>query len=73
MFLMIFMVKKINGRELQKINQQEFGIEKVIKKNETDYMLNEKVMTVQLIAGLKMLDKNEPILSQTIWTFRRRY
>ena len=66
MFLMIFMVKKINGRELQKINQQEFGIEKVIKKNETDYMLNEKVMTVQLIAGLKMLDKNEPILSQTI-------
>ena len=66
MFLMIFMVKKINGRELQKINQQEFGIEKVIKKNETDYMLNEKVMTVQLIAGLKMLDKNEPIFSQTI-------
>ena len=66
MFLMIFMVKKINGTELQKINQQEFGIEKVIKKNETDYMLNEKVMTVQLIAGLKMLDKNEPILSQTI-------
>ena len=51
---------------MQKINQQEFGIEKVIKKNETDYMLNEKVMTVQLIAGLKMLDKNEPILSQTI-------
>ena len=66
MFLMIFMVKKINGTELQKINQQEFGIEKVIKKNETDYMLNEKVMTVQLIAGLMMLDKNEPILSQTI-------
>ena len=66
MFLMIFMVKKINGTELQKINQQEFEIEKVIKKNETDYMLNEKVMTVQLIAGLMMLDKNEPILSQTI-------
>ena len=39
-------------KEFQKTNQQEFRIEKVIKKKETSYMSNGKGMTVHLIAGL---------------------
>ena len=39
-------------KELQKTNQQEFRIEKVIKKKVINYMSNGKVMIIRLIAGL---------------------
>ena len=39
-------------KELQNIDQQEFRIEKVIKKKTTSYMLNGKDMIIHLIAGL---------------------
>ena len=39
-------------KELQKTNQEEFRIEKVIKKKETSYMSNGKDMIIHLIAGL---------------------
>ena len=53
-----YVVNDINGqeiigtfyeKELQKANQQEFRIEKIIKKS---YMLDVKVMIIYLIAGL---------------------
>ena len=40
-------------KELQKTNQEEFRIEKVIKKKETSYMSNGKDMIIHLIAGLR--------------------
>ena len=40
------------GKELQKTNQKEVRIEKVIKKNEKSYILNGKDMIIHLIAGL---------------------
>ena len=61
--------KEIIGRyyekELQKTNQKEFRIEKVIKKKETSYMSNGKDMIIHLIVGLikRMLNKNDPIFS----------
>ena len=39
-------------KELQKTNQEEFRIEKVIKKKETSYMSNGKDMIIHLIARL---------------------
>ena len=39
-------------KELQKTNQQEFRIEKVIKEKVINYMSNGKVMIVHLIVGL---------------------
>ena len=39
-------------KKLQKTNQQEFGIERVIKNKVINYMSNGKVMIVRLIAGL---------------------
>ena len=39
-------------KELQKTNQLEFRIKKVIKKNVINHMSNGKVMIVHLIAGL---------------------
>ena len=39
-------------KELQKTNQKEFRIEKVLKKKVINYMLNGKVMIIHLIAGL---------------------
>ena len=39
-------------KELQKTNQHEFRVEKVIKKKVINYMSNGKVMIVDLIAGL---------------------
>ena len=39
-------------KELQKTNQQEFRIEKVIKRKVKNYMSNEKVMIIHLIVGL---------------------
>ena len=39
-------------KELQKIDQQEFRIEKVIKKKGDNYMSNGKDMIIHLIAGL---------------------
>ena len=39
-------------KELQKINQKEFWVEKVIKrKKATNYMLNEKDTIIHIIAG----------------------
>ena len=39
-------------KELQKINQKEFSVEKVIKrKKATNYMLNEKDTIIRIIAG----------------------
>ena len=58
----IFVIEKIQfhgqivgtfyKKELQKIDQLEFIIEKVIKKRETSYISNRKDMVVHLIAGL---------------------
>ena len=39
-------------KELQKTNQKEFRMEKLIKKNEASYMLNGKDMIIHLIARL---------------------
>ena len=39
-------------KELQRANQKEFRIEKVLKKKGKNYMLNGKVMTIHLMAGL---------------------
>ena len=39
-------------KELQNTNQKELRIEKVIKKRVINYLLNEKVMIVHLIAWL---------------------
>ena len=52
-------------KELQKTNQEEFRIKKVIKKKEMTYMSNGKAMTMLLTAGLikKTLYKNGSILS----------
>ena len=48
--------EEINGtfyeKELQKTNQKEFRIEKVIQKKEINYMSNGKVIIVYLILGL---------------------
>ena len=40
------------GKQLQKTNQQEFRIEKVIKKKVMNYISNGKVMIIHLIVGL---------------------
>ena len=52
-------------KELQKTNQEEFRIEKVIKKNETTYASNGTGMIILLIVGLieKTLYKSESMLS----------
>ena len=42
-------------KELQKTNQEEFRMEKVIKKKKRSYMSNGKVMIILLIAGLKKI------------------
>ena len=56
-----YMINDINGeqiivsffeKELQKTNQKEFRIEKVIKKKETSYMSDGKDVTIHLIVGL---------------------
>ena len=55
-----YVINDLNGEEivgpicenkLQKINQREFRIEKVIKKKDYNYMLNGKVMVTRLIVG----------------------
>ena len=46
------MVGTFYEKELQKTNQQEFRIEKVIKRKGDKLYLNGKVMIVHLIAGL---------------------
>ena len=45
------LLEHFNEKELQNTNQQEFRIEKVIKKV-ISYMTNGKVMVIHLIAGL---------------------
>ena len=52
-------VRTFYKKELQKTNQKEFRIEKVIKKKEISYMSNGKVMIILLIVGLikKILHK----------------
>ena len=68
-----FLLGKLNGeeidgsfyeKELQKTNQDQFRIEKVIKKKGS-YMPNGKDMIIHSIVGLikKMLHKNEPKFS----------
>ena len=56
-----YVINNLNGekvigtfyeKELQKANQEEFRIEKVIKRKETSYMSNGKDMIIHLIAGL---------------------
>ena len=56
-----YIINDVNGEEIigpfyekddQKTNQQEFRIEKVIKRKAVNYMSNGKVMIVHLIAGL---------------------
>ena len=53
---MISMVKKLlkrfYGKELQKTNQQELRIKKVIKEKLINYMSNGKIMITHLIVGL---------------------
>ena len=46
------MVGTFYEKEMQKTNQQEFRIEKVIKRKGDKLYLNGKVMIVHLIAGL---------------------
>ena len=50
---------------MKKTNQKEFKKEKVIKKKETSYMSNGKVMIILLIVGLikKISYKNDWIFS----------
>ena len=45
-------IGSFNEKELQKSNQKEFRIEKVIKRNEANYVSNGKDTTTHLIAGL---------------------
>ena len=49
---MLLMVKKFYEKELQKTDQKEFRIEKVLKKMVISYMSNRKVMIIHLIVGL---------------------
>ena len=49
---MLLMVKKFYEKELQKTDQKEFRIEKVLKKMVISYMSNGKVMIIHLIVGL---------------------
>ena len=49
---MLLMVKKFYEKELQKTDQKEFRIEKVLKKMVISYMPNGKVMIIYLIVGL---------------------
>ena len=55
----------IYEKELQKTNQKEIRIEKILKKKMINYMSNGKIMIILLIVGLikKTLYKNEPMLS----------
>ena len=52
-------------KELQKTNQKEFRIKKIIKKKVINYMLNGKGLIIHLIAGLikKTLYKSDLIFS----------
>ena len=45
-------IRTFYEKELQKTNQKEFRIEKVIKEKVVNYMLHGKVMIIYLIAGL---------------------
>ena len=56
-----YLINDLNGgkiygsfyeKELQKTDQKEFRIEKVIKKKEINYLLNGKVMIIHLTVGL---------------------
>ena len=55
---------------MQKTIQNEFRIEKVIKRKGDKLLSHGKDMRVHLIVGLikKTLYKNELILSYTVWT-----
>ena len=57
-------IRTFYEKELQRINQEKFRIEKVIKRKEISYMLNGKAMIVYLMVGLikKTLYKMESIL-----------
>ena len=51
-------IETFSEKELQKANQKEFRIEKVIKRNymSTNYMSNGRDITIHLIAGLIKTD-----------------
>ena len=71
--LWTFVINDLNGekimgtfyeKELQKANQEEFRIEKVIKKKVKKCVLNGKDMIIHLIVGsIKKILQNESILS----------
>ena len=46
------LVARFYENELQKRNQKEFRVDKIIKRDVTNYMLNGKVMIILLIVGL---------------------
>ena len=55
MLLVILMEKKFlefYKKELQKTNQNEFRVEKVVKRKAINYMLDGKVMIILLTDGL---------------------
>ena len=55
MLLVILMEKKFlefYKKELQKTNQNEFRVEKVVKRKAINYMLDGKVMIILLTVGL---------------------
>ena len=74
-------------KELQKTNQQEFRIEKVIKKKGDKYYakwkgfdssfnswIDKKLNQVSVILSITIpLYKNEPIFPKTVWIIRYRY
>ena len=82
-------IETFYGKELQKTNQQELRIKKVIKEKLINYMSNGKIMITHLIAGLikrfsvilliaisliaTSLYKNELIFPKTVWTIWWRY
>ena len=57
--------KLLEHEELQKTNQEEFRVEKIIKKKEISSMSNGKAMIILLIVELikKTLHRSESILS----------
>ena len=50
-------ISTFNEKELRKANQEVFRIEKSLRKNVINFMLNRKVMTLHLIVGLKKKNK----------------
>ena len=56
---MIWMVKKVYEKELQKTSQEKFKIEKVLKRKVINCMSNGKGMIIVFIVGLIKKTLNE--------------